>query len=358
MSTKLLTIVGARPQFVKAAVLSRLIRQTEGFKEVLVHTGQHFDTNMSQVFFEEMEIPKPNIQLSINCMGHGSMTGAMMASLEEVMLAEKPEAVVIYGDTNSTLAGALVAAKLNIPIAHVEAGLRSYNLEMPEEINRILADRVSKWLLCPTQTAVDNLQREGYDHIQNASVHLVGDIMLDAVKYYTQKLGVKASKLKFIPENFILCTLHRQENVTNANRLTEIVATINQIHNNKIPVVLPLHPGTAKRIESFGLSLDCHLIDPVGYFDMLRLLDLCSLVMTDSGGLQKEAYFMKKACVTLRDQTEWVELVTAKVNTLAGASKVRILEAVNSSLGQPINNSQELYGKGDTASNILKVLMG
>lgn len=355
MSTKLLTIVGARPQFVKAAVLSRLIRETEGFEEVLVHTGQHFDANMSEVFFEEMEIPKPNIQLSINSMGHGPMTGAMMASLEEVMLAQKPDAVVIYGDTNSTLAGALVASKLHIPIAHVEAGLRSFNMEMPEEINRILSDRVSKWLLCPTQTAMDNLVREGYNHFSGTTAHLVGDIMLDAVQHYTTRLNSRPSALKTIPDEFILCTLHRQENVTDEKRLRAIVNAINSIHS-KTPIVLPLHPGAAKRIQSFGLKLDCMVIDPVGYFDMLRLLNACSMVMTDSGGLQKEAYFVKKACVTMRDQTEWIELVEAGVNLLAGASQEKIEEAVQFFGKKPIDNSLALYGNGQTAQSILNVL--
>ena len=355
MSIKLLSIVGARPQFVKAAVLSRLIRQTEAIEEVLVHTGQHFDANMSEVFFEEMEIPKPNIQLSINSMGHGPMTGAMMASLEEVMLRQKPDAVVIYGDTNSTLAGALVASKLHIPIAHVEAGLRSFNMEMPEEINRILSDRVSKWLLCPTQTAMDNLVREGYNHIGGITAHLVGDIMLDAVQYYTTRLDSRPSALNKIPDDFILCTLHRQENVTDEKRLRAIVNAINSIHF-KTPIVLPLHPGTAKRIKSFGLKLNCMVIDPVGYFDMLRLLNACSMVMTDSGGLQKEAYFLKKACVTMRDQTEWIELVEAGVNLLAGASQEKIEEAVQFFGKKPIDNSLVLYGNGQTAQSILKVI--
>ena len=354
---KILTIVGARPQFVKAAVLSRLVRETSGIQEILVHTGQHFDANMSDVFFSEMEIPSPDIRLNINSMGHCPMTGAMMAELETVMRNQKPDAVVIYGDTNSTLAGALVASKLHIPVAHVEAGLRSFNMKMPEEINRILSDRVSQWLFCPTETAVQNLDKEGYGTFSHVQVHMVGDIMLDAVNYYKNLLQLKPSALVKMPEDFILCTIHRQENVHDIERLQEIVAAVNHIHQNIKPVVLPMHPGTARKIEAMGLELKCEVIEPVGYFDMLRLLEACTMVLTDSGGLQKEAYFMKKACVTMRDQTEWTELVLNKVNTLTGANKENILLAVNQFLNHSIENSLPLYGKGNAGKLILDILM-
>lgn len=354
---KILTIVGARPQFVKAAVLSRNILSRIGVEEILVHTGQHFDDNMSEVFFREMGIPKPTVQLNINGMSHGKMTGEMMMALEEILLNEKPDIVVVYGDTNSTLAGALVASKLHIPIAHIEAGLRSFNMEMPEEINRIITDRISKWLFCPTETAVNNLKVEGYENFDDVHLYQVGDIMLDAVNFYLKSLKDKASYLPDLPDEYILCTVHRQENVNKLERIKNIISAINDVHQNIYPIVLPLHPGTAQRLKKMDIKFNCITIDPVGYFDMLRLIKNSQLVMTDSGGIQKEAYFMNKGCVTLRDQTEWTELVGHKVNILAGADPQEILSSVKYFANHDIDNSKKLYGDGDAGRRILDILM-
>lgn len=354
---RILTIIGARPQIIKAAVLSRHILNRSGVKEILVHTGQHFDDNMSEVFFREMGIPQPSIQLNINGMIHGKMTGEMMIVLEEILLHEKPDIVVVYGDTNSTLAGALVASKLHVPIAHIEAGLRSFNMEMPEEINRIITDRISKWLFCPTETAISNLKNEGYESFRDVHIHQVGDIMLDAVNYYLQALECKPSYLPDLPDQYILCTVHRQENVKKPERIKDIVTAINEVHESVYPVVIPLHPGTAQHLKKTDIKFNCITIDPVGYFDMLRLINKSKLVMTDSGGIQKEAYFVNKGCVTLRDQTEWTELVDHKVNILAGADPQRILSSINYFVTHDIDNSKKLYGDGDAGKKILDILM-
>ncbi len=355
--TKILTVVGARPQFIKAAVVSRAIKKRKGISELLVHTGQHFDTNMSQVFFEEMKIPKPVHNLHVNSMPHGKMTGRMLEGLEGLMLEEKPDAVLVYGDTNSTLAGALAAVKLHIPVAHVEAGLRSFNMEMPEEINRILTDRVSKWLLCPTQTALDNLKAEGYSNME-VQIEQVGDVMYDAASYYQKMLAERFSALPALPEQpFILATLHRQENTSKPARLKELINTLNFLHRHRMPLVVPMHPSTRKKIETSGLVTEFDIIDPVGYFDMIRLLRACTLVMTDSGGLQKEAFFFEKFCITMRDQTEWVELVDHGVNWVVGANKEKILDALDhlSKLSFPTGLS--LYGDGNAGDRIVDVLM-
>ena len=289
---KILTIVGARPQFVKAAVVSRVIRERSGIEELLVHTGQHFDANMSDVFFQEMNIPHPAINLDINSMSHGAMTARMMEKLEEVAIREKPDLFLIYGDTNSTLAGALVASKLHIPIGHVEAGLRSFNMKMPEEINRILSDRVSKWLFCPTQTAVDNLHREGYDNFQS-QISLSGDVMYDAALYYSSRLDEVPSKVEMPDKSYALVTLHREENTDDEGTLRRLMGILENMDEE---VVLPLHPRTRKKLEGFGITPRIKTIDPVGYYDMIRLLKNCSFVLTDSGGLQKEAFFFEKFC--------------------------------------------------------------
>ena len=351
---KIVTIVGARPQFVKAAVLSRLIKQDPVVEEVLVHTGQHFDTGMSDVFFEQMEIPKPNYHLEVNSLSHGAMTGRMLEKIEELLLIEKPDAVVVYGDTNSTLAGALAAQKLHIPVAHVEAGLRSFNMDMPEEANRIITDRISTLLFAPTSTAVAHLKKEGFDNYK-IKVIQTGDIMLDAAVYYAEKADEKSTLSQDLNKKFILCTLHRAENTDDIQRLTNIVKALNEIHG-EIEIILPLHPRTKKMLTKHGLSLNVTCIDPVGYFEMIQLLQKCSLVMTDSGGLQKEAYFFKKPCVTLRDETEWTELVENGFNELAGASYENIISKVNTMLTKTPDFSIELYGKGDSAGKILEEL--
>lgn len=353
---KIVTIVGARPQFVKAAVLSREIAQTEGVEEILVHTGQHYDHNMSDIFFEEMEIPKPKYNLSVNGLDHGAMTGQMLEKIEEVLIKEEPDWVLVYGDTNSTIAGALAAKKKHIKVAHVEAGLRSFNMRMPEEVNRILTDRISDVLFTPTQTAVDNLKNEGYDNI-DASIVLSGDVMQDAGIFYAKK----SEEMAKLPRDtfkgeFILCTLHRAENTDDIYRLKSIVEALNKIQE-EIRIVMPLHPRTKKILESNNLKLNTEIIDPVGYFDMIELLKYCSLVMTDSGGLQKEAYFFRKNCVTMRDETEWVELVENGYNIVAGAESESILSAVSKMKSAETDYSKKLYGDGTAGRQILKSLM-
>lgn len=349
---KIITIVGARPQFVKAAALSRELAKHNNIEEIIVHTGQHFDANMSDVFFEEMQIPTPKYNLDINSVGHGAMTGRMLEGIEKILLDEKPDLLLVYGDTNSTIAGALAAKKIHIKVAHVEAGLRSFNMEMPEEVNRILTDRISDFLFCPTQTAIDNLNKEGYQNI-DAKIINCGDVMQDAAMFYAKTSEEKATINNAINfEKFILCTLHRAENTDDPKRLTEIVEALNEIHETT-PVVLPLHPRTKGKIEALAIDLKVKLIDPVGYFDMIELLKKCALVMTDSGGLQKEAFFFKKNCVTMRDQTEWVELIENNVNVLVGANGEKIKEEANRMLSQQSNFEINLYGNGNACENIV-----
>ena len=351
---KVVTIIGARPQFVKAATVSRALKKT-GVEEVIIHTGQHHDQNMSQVFFDEMEIPTPHYNLEIQGLNHGAMTGRMLEKIEEVLLKEKPDYVLVYGDTNSTLAGALAAVKLHIPVAHVEAGLRSFEMKMPEEVNRILTDRISKVLFCPTQTAIDNLEKEGYKNL-DCNIILSGDVMYDAVLFYRQKIKTHSTiiqKEKLEGKSFVLATIHRAENTNDPKRLKEICDAINEIQKEQ-QVIVPLHPRTKAYLQSKHLKLDANVIEPVGYFDMLALLENCSLVMTDSGGLQKEAYFFTKYCITLRDQTEWVELVQAGANSIVGADKGKILSAYHEHKNSRLAEGKSLYGDGDAAGLIAK----
>ncbi|MBL4594076.1 MAG: UDP-N-acetylglucosamine 2-epimerase (non-hydrolyzing) [Flavobacteriales bacterium] len=353
---KIITIVGARPQFVKAAALSREFSKHNNIEEIIVHTGQHFDKNMSDVFFQEMEIPKPKYNLNINSVGHGAMTGRMLEGIEKILLDEKPDLLLVYGDTNSTIAGALAAKKLHIKVAHVEAGLRSFNMEMPEEINRILTDRISDFLFCPTETAIDNLKNEGYDNIECEIINC-GDVMQDAATFYAQNSKEKAKIANTINfDEFILCTLHRAENTDDEVRLKSIIEALNKIHKTT-PIVLPLHPRTKGKIENLNIKLEVKLIDPVGYFDMIELLKKCSLVMTDSGGLQKEAFFFEKNCVTMRDQTEWVELLKNDVNVLVEAKTEKIINAVSLMLNKKSDFSVDLYGNGMACENITKKLL-
>jgi UDP-GlcNAc3NAcA epimerase len=353
---KIATVLGARPQFVKAATVSRELKKV-GLEEVIVHTGQHFDHAMSQVFFDEMDIPHPNYNLEISGLQHGAMTGRMLEKVEEVLLQEKPDYVMVYGDTNSTLAGALAASKLHIPLAHVEAGLRSFDMKMPEEINRILTDRISNILFCPTTTAIDNLHQEGFRHF-HTQIQLVGDVMLDAVLHYKEK-SKRFSKIleteKLLGKKFVLATLHRAENTNDPHRLQSICEALNEIHK-KTTVVLPLHPRTKSYLQANNIPLNVHVIEPVGYFDMLMLLHNCDLVLTDSGGLQKEAYFFEKYCITLRDQTEWVELVHEGVNSLAGADRNTILRDAELAKHKQVTFNPALYGQGDAAKKIVAAL--
>lgn len=312
---KILTVVGARPQFIKAAAVSRAIAESTDLAEVMIHTGQHFDAEMSDVFFDELDIAPPKHRLDIHGGGHGDMTGRMLSAIEPIMIAEKPDWVVVYGDTNSTLAGALVAAKLHIPIAHVEAGLRSFNRRMPEEINRVLTDHVSTLQFCPTKQAIENLSLEGI----RTGVHHVGDVMYDAALFAKEQAASRPSilsRLSVKAGRYALATVHRAENTDHPRRLREIVDYLSNISKDRV-VVLPLHPRTRQSVARAGVSLDgLHVIDPVGYLDMATLLAGAESVITDSGGVQKEAYFHRVPCITLRDETEWVETITHGWNRL------------------------------------------
>lgn len=354
MSMKIVTIVGARPQFIKASAISREIRDhRQGrIEEVLVHTGQHYDENMSGVFFEELGIPAPKHNLNIAGGTHGVMTGRMLEAIEGILLQERPDWVLIYGDTNSTLAGALAAAKLHIPVAHVEAGLRSFNMRMPEEVNRILSDRVSNLLLCPTETAVRNLAHEGIV----TGVHNVGDVMFDVALYYGDQARQRSSimqKLGLAEKDFFLATCHRAENTDDPARLTEIVAALGAISASKA-VVLPLHPRTRKLIDAAGLGTllnKVQVVEPLAFLDMIALEQGATAVLTDSGGVQKEAFFYKTPCITLRDETEWVETVDSGWNRLVGADRNRILDAVASLTIPDVAAPQ--FGHGDAAKRSL-----
>lgn len=354
---KIVTIVGARPQFVKAAALSRAFVEVGGIEEVIVHTGQHFDKNMSDVFFEEMKIPHPQYNLAINSLSHGAMTGRMIEKIEEVLLKEQPDFLLVFGDTNSTLAGALAAVKMQIPIAHVEAGLRSFNMEMPEEINRILTDRISNVLFCPTDTAIENLAKEGFDNI-DAEVVKSGDVMEDAAIYYEKLSREKAIVLQannLAASSYYLCTLHRAENTKLPERMAEIIQGLNSIAENH-KVVLPVHPRTKELLLRHNLHANILILEPVGYFDMIALIKNARLVVTDSGGLQKEAYFFNKFCVTARDQTEWVELVSNGYNKIVGASSTKMIEAVNYFEAKTFQKETELYGGGKAANFMAEYL--
>src|SRR5690554_948723 len=351
---KIVTIIGARPQFIKASVVSKAIQKTDGLTEVLVHTGQHFDANMSDVFFDQLGIPRPDYQLNINSGSHGDMTGRMLIEIEKVLLQEKPDWVLVYGDTNSTLAGALSAAKLHIPVAHVEAGLRSFNMQMPEEINRILTDQISSVLFCPTDSAMANLEREGFND-KPIQVLQVGDVMQDSAEFFAQRATQPQGFA--VTDGFILATLHRAENTDNPERLAAIVQALNHLHQQVAPVVLPLHPRTRNVIAAQGLTLDVHLIEPVGYLEMIWLLQRTGLVLTDSGGVQKEAFFFGKACVTMRDQTEWVELIEVGANELVGANFGKIVDSVARNLGRRVADSHQLYGGGQASARIVEELM-
>ncbi|MBI9066502.1 MAG: UDP-N-acetylglucosamine 2-epimerase (non-hydrolyzing) [Salinivirgaceae bacterium] len=356
MAKKIVTIVGARPQFIKAAAVSRELIKA-GIEEKIIHTGQHFDDNMSKVFFDEMEIPKPHYNLDIHSLSHGAMTGRMIEEIEKILLIEKPDYLIVYGDTNSTLAGALAAQKLQIPIAHVEAGLRSFNMKMPEETNRILTDRISNLLFCPTDNAIENLKNEGFDNF-TCKVIRTGDVMQDAAIFYDKMSYEKSliiNQLNLSHSNFVLCTLHRQENTDDINRLQNIIEALN-ILSEKYTIVLPLHPRTRNIIAKNNIKLKFKPIDPVGYFDMIQLIKNSKFIITDSGGLQKEAFFFKKFCITTRDETEWVELVKNGFNVVVGANKDKILHEANQLINKTADFDVDLYGNGKASKRIVSVL--
>lgn len=345
---KIVTIVGARPQFVKAAAVSRVLRRRHA--EVLVHTGQHYDQNMSAVFFEELGIPAPDVNLAVGSAGHGAQTGAMLAKIEDVLLAERPDWTLVYGDTNSTLAGALAAVKLHIRVAHVEAGLRSFNRAMPEEINRVLTDHASDLLLCPGQTAVENLAREGI----TSGVALVGDVMADALRLAVERADPTIlATLNLAAGAYALATIHRAENTDDPARLAEILAGLAAL---EMPVIFPVHPRTRRAIAALGLEPPpgLRLIEPVGYLAMVALMRGARVILTDSGGVQKEAYWLGAPCVTLRDETEWVETVAQGWNTLAGADAARIVAAARRP--RPDMPRVTLYGDGHAAERCVAAL--
>ena len=352
---KCLTVVGARPQFIKAAVVSRTISQYTNIEEVIVHTGQHFDNCMSDIFFQEMSIPIPKYNLGICNLTHGAMTGQMLEGIEDILMKEQPDVVIVYGDTNSTLAGALAAKKLHIKVAHVEAGLRSFNMNMPEEINRILVDRISDWLFCPTNTAVNNLHNEGFDHFP-CMVQQCGDVMYDAAMFYAPHAQKPAVE---IPEKFILCTIHRAENTDSQENIKSILQGLEEI-GAQIPIIIPLHPRTKNILHRLHFNFDqspIHFIDPVGYFEMIYLLQHCALVVTDSGGVQKEAFFFQKNCVILREETEWVELVQQGYNAIAGTHPQNIVQTIQEFLDRKMDFSMPLYGDAHAGEKIVKTLL-
>lgn len=353
---KIVTVVGARPQFIKAAVVSRAIQCQRDMEEVVIHTGQHFDTDMSDIFFEQMNIPQPTYKMGVSSLSHGAMTGRMLEQIETILLQERPEWVLVYGDTNSTLAGALAASKLHIKVAHVEAGLRSFKMTMPEEQNRVLTDRLSRVLLCPTDEAMQNLFDEGYKD-RNYDIINCGDVMFDASLYYDKKCRPPECWAQLELNQYVLATVHRAENTDSIERMTNIVDALNQIHSH-IPVVLPLHPRTKKMLKQHGLKLNVHCIPPVGYLEMIFLLKHCEMVASDSGGVQKEAYFFGKNCLTLRDETEWMELVNAGVNVLTGACYVKIVDQFSNlrETGFRFSANKQLYGDGNAASKIVSYL--
>jgi len=352
---KIITILGARPQFIKAGSVSREISKHKEIQEIIIHTGQHYDANMSDVFFDEMLIPKPDYFLNIGGKSHGAMVGQMIEKIEEILVKEKPDLVMVYGDTNSTLAGAISASKLNIKVAHIEAGLRSFNMEMPEEVNRILTDRISSILFCPTKTAVDNLKNEGVENWRtNNEVFLVGDVMQDGALFY-KDFAQKPPNLA-VSNKFLLCTIHRAENTVDLTRLGQIVSALNKIALTNA-VIIPVHPRTKKILQAGDYDTDnLTLIDPVGYLNMVWLIDHCELVITDSGGLQKEAFFFNKPCITMRDETEWVELVERNCNILVGADTDKILEAYHFHVFSKDFNA-DLYGAGEASGRIVKNLL-
>jgi UDP-GlcNAc3NAcA epimerase len=348
---KLVTVIGARPQFVKAAPLSRELRKRH--KEVLVHTGQHYDHAMSGIFFSDLGIPAPDVNLGVGSGPHGAQTGAMLEGIERVLLSEKPDWVLVYGDTNSTLAGALAASKLLIPLAHVEAGLRSFNRTMPEEINRVVADHLSNVLFCPSDTAVRNLQNEGITR----NVHLVGDVMSDTLHWVRQRAKTNppatVKQLGLTDGAYLVSTVHRSENADSLNRLSSIIKAFGAFTE---PVVFPIHPRTRKAIATANLPLprNVKLIDPLGYPEMVALAGSARMILTDSGGLQKEAYWLGVPCITLREETEWTETVDAGWNVLAGSETERIVEAARS-FTRP-NSRLPLYGEGGVAARCVALL--
>lgn len=349
---KIASIVGARPQFIKCAPVSRELRKEH--EEILVHTGQHYDHGMSEVFFEELRIPKPDYNLGIGSGTHGRQTGAMLGAIEDVLETEKPDMVLVYGDTNSTLAGALAAAKLHVPVAHIEAGLRSFDRRMPEEVNRVLTDHASDLLFCPTETAVANLAAEGI----TKGVFLVGDVMLDAMNYNRAIAEERSRILEGVgvrPGDYLVVTVHRPSNTDNPKNMAAILGALGEAGR---PVVFPVHPRTRKCLAGYGLLTkmpeNVRVIEPLGYLDMIRLMAHAEKILTDSGGVQKEAYMLGVPCITLRENTEWVETVETGWNVLVGAERGRIVSMIRESA--PAGDQFPLFGNGQAAAGIAKII--
>lgn len=358
---KILTVIGARPQFIKAVALSRAIGRADGVEEVLLHTGQHYDDNMSAVFFRELGLAEPKYRFDLGGGMHGLMTGRQLAAIEDALMVEKPDICLVYGDTNSTLAGALAAVKLRIPVAHVEAGLRSFNRRMPEEINRVVSDHVATWLFAPTQTAVNNLAKEGID---GGKVHLVGDVMYDVARLVIDDPSLRtniADRLGVAGREYVVSTLHRQETTEDPARLTAILEALSQLAG-RMPVVLPMHPRIRNAIAGMQQAKKpvsaLIVTDPLGFFDMATLLAGARLAVTDSGGLQKEAFFHHVPCVTVRDETEWVELVYLGWNRLPSSLTVAgICNVIEEALSGVAEVGATPFGDGSAAEKILEVLL-
>lgn len=354
-----LTVIGARPQFIKASVVSGALARVQGLRELVLHTGQHFDRSMSDVFFAELGMSPPAYHLGISGGQHGEMTGRMLAGIEEILMEERPDAVLVFGDTNSTLAGALAAVKLHIPVAHVEAGLRSFNWRMPEEINRILTDRVARWLFTPTDTAAKHLRAEG---IPEDRIIEVGDVMYDVALTHGGKVHADERVLKQLNlqrQGYVLVTAHRAENTDDPRRLATLVEALKKVAES-LPVIWPLHPRTRHALQKSGSLPTCvphlHLIEPVGYLDMVQLEKYASAIATDSGGVQKEAFFYRVPCVTLREETEWVELVEAGWNRLAPpVDSLPVVQSILDSIGT-IGRDVSPYGRGDSSQKIAEAL--
>lgn len=348
---RIVTVVGSRPQFIKAAAMSRVLR--ERHQEILVHTGQHYDYAMSGIFFQGLELPPADVNLGVGSSSHGIQTGDMLRGIEGVLIAKRPDLVLVYGDTNSTLAGALAAAKVGVPVAHVEAGLRSFNRRMPEEINRVVTDHLAHFLFCPSQAAVGNLASEGIER----NVHLVGDIMLDILRWTLERSSV--SRLEMLQQfglqdnKYLLATVHRSENTNDPIRLTSILQAFDRLDE---PVVFPVHPRTTRAMSELGVRLKPHIrvIEPVGYAEMVNLSQSARMILTDSGGLQKEAYWLGVPCLTLRDETEWVETLATGWNRLVGTDTAAIVAAANSMT--PPSSRPKLYGDGGVPSTCIDLL--
>lgn len=369
---KIVSIIGARPQFIKAASVSRAIeefnkkikRPKSKLKEILVHTGQHYDYSMNDIFFRQLDLRQPDYNLNVGSHSQGKQTALMLERLEGVLKKEAPDLVLVYGDTNSTLAGALAAKKLHILLAHIEAGMRSYNMDMPEEVNRVIVDRISDVLFCPSRTAVNNLCSEGITNSASRrfpKVFLVGDVMYDALLFYfdiAKKKSAILRKLSLFPKSYYLATIHRAENTDNRRRLKSLLESLNDIAKNRAPVIFPVHPRTKKAISSLrirALAKSLKMIEPVSYLDMLLLEKNAKTILTDSGGVQKESYFLKVPCVTLRDETEWQETVNGGFNILTGSDKEKIAETLNTI--EKLNiKSVRFYGDGKASRRIIRII--